>query len=142
MQTCRNCFRHIDDDIAYCPYCGNRVYVTPVPPVPVAEHPAPPRKPISKKKLAIIIIACILLVAQSIGIVVCETRIYQAKQLYDQGEYWKAYRLVYQIPALGREKVIRIQTAGFAADYYESYLVTKRIRLDKDGRVWLVSEQA
>lgn len=135
MQTCRNCFRHIDDDIAYCPYCGNRVYVTPVPPVPVAEHPAPPRKPISKKKLAIIIIACILLVAQSIGIVVCETRIYQAKQLYAQGEYYKAYSLVRLIPPLGREKVIRIKTARWAADSYESHLSRKRKHMDKDGRM-------
>ena len=136
MQTCRNCFRHIDDDIAYCPNFGNRVYVTPVPPVPVTEHPAPPRKPISKKKLAIIIIACILLVAQSVGIVVCETRIYQAKQLYDQGEYSDAYKLVREIPVLGRESLIRIKAAWDAGRSYESYLI---VYLHDDGDIYVAA---
>ncbi len=81
-----------------------------------------------KIKLGIAIVTILIIVLVSVA--VCELRIKKARRLYyGQGEYFQAYQLVENIPTLGREELIRMKIGWLAGDGYESYMITKRIRL-------------
>lgn len=135
MKRCDRCDKQIDDNALFCPYCGEKLmqHDQPVSDDDVAgENGAGSglvvKKAVSKK--ALLKIAAAILVVVMVGVVTfCEVKISDAKKLYAQGEYWEAYFSIRNIPTLGREEVIRIKTAAFAGDNYQSYLITKRIRL-------------
>lgn len=80
-----------------------------------------------KGKLGITIIIILIILLGSAA--VCESRIKKARRLYDQGKYYRAYEQIENIPNLGREELIRMKIAWLAADGYENYLITKKIRL-------------
>ena len=131
MIQCSHCFKTLQDDVVFCPYCGQKVATQ------NADHlnettddsrEYTVQKQLSKKSVLRAAIA--LLIFALLGTVVfCEIKIANAKRLYSQAEYWKAYKEVRYIPDLGREDIIRIKIASFAGDQYESYLTIKRIRL-------------
>ena len=132
MIVCSNCGRKIVDDSAFCPYCGSTVtndLPTPACNTEIIEKAdSSPKKKISKKTIAVGILAAVVI--NIIGIIlICEYKIDKAKRLYAQSEYWEAYHEIWHIPILGREELIRIETAAYAGYYYENYLTTKRIRL-------------
>ena len=131
MSTCRKCFKKIDSDAVFCPYCGEKVIIEQEQHsdiINVAEKPLIEKKKNTKKRIVIMVMIVILTILISV-VVSCEIKIANAKKLYIQGEYWSAYSQVRNIPSLGREEVIRIKTAGWAGQYYDDYLTTKRIRL-------------
>lgn len=136
MAVCSKCGKTIKEESAFCPYCGAAVEETTVKPPENSESNKEDgrtvKKQISKKTVIIgIVIAVIIAALGSVGI--CESKIAKAKRLYAQSEYWKAYMQIDNIPILGREELIRIKTAAFAGDGYQSYLTTKRIRLSSTG---------
>lgn len=135
MSTCRKCLKKIDTDAVFCPYCGEKItseqelhFETDS----NAGETCSEKRAITKKQIILILAAVVAAVL--VGVVIsCEVKIANAKKLYIQGEYWKAYTQVRNIPSLGREDVIRIKTASWAGEYYDSYLTTKRIRLSSTG---------
>lgn len=132
MKICTYCKKPIDDNSVFCKHCGSRQSDSAPTPAPVIKKE---RKKIKlTKKHIIAIIGTALLTALTITIIVCEVKIATAKELYYMGEYWDAYREVRNIPTLGRESLTRIKTAAWAGEYYESYKITKRIRLDDASR--------
>lgn len=133
MAICSKCGKNINNDSAFCPFCGDNVSQN----MDVNEslnanesdkEVLPTNKQISKRAVIGVIGAIVVMVFLTI-IVTCEIKISNAKSLYAQGEYYEAYRQIRNIPSLGREELIRIKTAADAAWYYEDYLSTKRIRL-------------
>ena len=132
MIVCSNCGRKIVDDSAFCPYCGSVVtndLSTPACNTGIIEKAnSSSKKKISKKTIAVGILVTVIITI--IGtILICEIKIDKAKRLYAQSEFWEAYHEIWHIPKLGREELIRIETAAYAGYYYENYLITKRIRL-------------
>lgn len=146
---CANCGKELFESDQYCKYCGtknegykfsnddtnedNQGKLSASNIKIISSLKKLPKK--TKGLLAFAII--VLIVLLSVGI--SEIRISKAVVLYNNNEYYKAARLVRHIPNLGRSDLIRIKTARYAGDFYESYLTTKRIRLangstkDKDA---------
>lgn len=136
MAVCLKCGKTIKEESTFCPYCGAAVEEATTKPLDNIESnkevTGTVKKQISKKTIIIgIVIAVIIVVIGSVAI--CEFKIAKAKRLYAQGEYWEAYMQIDNIPILGREELIRIETAAFAGDGYENYLRIKRIRLSSTG---------
>ena len=132
MVICSNCGKSIKEELTLCPYCGAAMKKTAVKPSDVIELGkrvlGTVKKQISIKTIVIGIIVAAIIGALT-SVVICESKIAKAKRLYAQGEYWKAYSQIDNIPTLGREELIRIETAAFAGGDYENYLVIKSIRL-------------
>lgn len=132
MKKCTYCKKEIDDNSVFCKHCGSRQSDNAPAPAPVVKKEGKKIKLTKKHILAIV--GAALLTALTVTVIVCEVKIATAKELYYMGEYWDAYREVRSIPNLGRESLIRIKTAAWAGEYYESYKTTKRIRLDDASR--------
>ncbi len=133
MKICEKCSKSIDDNMLFCPYCGEKVVVETPPENAVVNNiePSMVREKMSKKKLVAIAFS-VMAVIMVVGIIICEVKISSAERLYRQGEYFKAWSIVREMPALGRENIIRIKTAGYAAEFYETYLHEKQ-RLSSAG---------
>ena len=122
MAVCRHCSRTVKDTMNFCPYCGKKLEGDVSPVVPAAAPKE--RKKVSKKTIALV--ALLLVVVIAVGTVISwEVKIDRARSLYNQAEYWAAYKQVKYVPALGREAVYRYKVAWLAGDMYESYLVKK-----------------
>lgn len=139
MAICSNCGKKIKDDSVFCPFCGEKASVdTSViesERIKKSEKSFTVEKKISKKTLIRMIIVGTVLVLIT-AIAVCEAKISNAKRLYAQKEFVKAASEIDSIPSLGREELIRIKTARTAGFYYESYLITKRIRLSDTSSIF------
>ena len=137
MSICRKCSKKIDADAIFCPYCGEVVVKEQESNSTIddsVEKTCTRKKVITKKR--IILVSVVVVVAILIGTVISwEVKIANAKKLYAQGKYTRAYLQICNVPSLGREEVIRFKVLDLAAGGYDDYLTTKRIRISSTDRV-------